>query len=69
MNGIPFDEKEFSPDDCEYFCPPASGTDMTGLIPFSAGPSDNTESYSGLYPYLAKDFPAISREMPQERDR
>lgn len=68
MNGIPFNEKEFFPDDCEYFCPPASGTDMTGLIPFSAESGKDTESYSELYPFLADGFSAITREMPQERD-
>lgn len=69
MTDIPFDEKEFFPDDCEYFCPPASGTDMTGLIPFSAESGQDTESYSELYPFLADGLPEKGREMRQERDR
>ncbi len=68
MTDIPFHGKDDFPEDYEYFCPPASGTDMTGLIPFSAESGQNTESYSELYPFLADGYPEDGRKMRQERD-
>ena len=67
MTGIPFHEKEDFPEDYGYYFPSASGTDMTGLIPFSAGNETDALAYSDIYPYLADGFPEGGREMRQKK--